>query len=203
LRDSPRIVIARHGGTEYRCAHAVCSLYQLRLAGQRNNVMVVLDLQRTAFRLCAKLPSNVSHQRRDSRCHQSRHARKATRQCRPASADTEDSNAARNGDMERKTGVRDTAIRFRQIRISREGSTTLQSLATHTRAENRRLFERGTGTTLAGRCVSRVLTRTGRRLSPRGDWSSVSVGHAGRRATMALGEVLGYGTQRRHNFLSD
>jgi len=52
--------------------------------------------------------------------------------------------------------VRDTAIRFRQIRISREGSTTLQSLATYARAENRRLFERATGTTLAGRSVSRV-----------------------------------------------
>jgi len=87
----------------------------MRLAGQRNDGMVVLDLQRTAFRLCAKLPSNVSHRRRDSRCYQSGHARKAIRQCRPASADTEDSNAARNGDMGRKTGVRDMAIRFRQI----------------------------------------------------------------------------------------
>jgi hypothetical protein len=49
LRSTPRIVIARHGGTQYRGAHADCSLYQIRLAGQRNNVMVVLDLQRAAL----------------------------------------------------------------------------------------------------------------------------------------------------------
>jgi hypothetical protein len=203
LRGTARIVIAGHGDTQYSGAHADCSLYQIRRAGQRDSVMVVLDLQGTAFfRLYAKLPSNVSHQRRDSRCYQSRHARKTSRQCRPTSADIEGSNSARNADMERKTGIHDMAIRFLHIRISREGSTTLQSLATHTRAENRRLFERGTGATPAGRaCLeSRHAREEGCR---RSDWSSASVGRARPRATMALGEVLGHGTQRRHNFLSD